>query len=186
MEREGFTEIPPIGTYSACKGAFCTMETSFNAVSLSGQKFWVFEDPVMETNMTAQNFQDFSEHCSDLMDNKALQIHSCSVIHETGYFSHMLVTKFEMHLLNTIPKRTLETFLLYLTLQYTGIKIYVWIDRHDQRENTLSDLLINYYHFQESKRILFCPSKDRQISKPNENIIQLEADVATLKKEVFV
>lgn len=169
-------ELSPRGVYSACKGRYCKMETSFNAISLTGQEFWVFQDPTMDCR-TAQTFQSLSEICSDpLLDNSALNVHTCSVIREGGYFSNILIAKFDLNPENNLPQRALETFLLQLIHLKGSNKIYAWINQENNEENNLLNLLTNKYYFTRSKEVLFCPFTDKKIVLPNEYIIQLEVD----------
>ena len=181
MEIEKFTELNSIGVYSACTGKCYTRETSFNAVSSTNQRFWTFQDPVMDCTISTTLY-DFPEAYSDLLlDNSALKAHSCSVIRKGEYFSNILITKFELNPKNNLPQRALETFLLQLISQNKAGIIYVWINPNDKEEANLLGLLINKYDFKKSEEILFLPSNDTKIDLPHINTIQLEVDKKDLK-----
>ncbi len=116
-----FTELDcSHGAYTACKGRCYEIETSFNAVSPVRQKLWRFYDPLMPTPEVSQD--PLANYKYD-DDYNALQIHTCSVTREGGYFSNMLITKLELNPKIKYPIRTFQTFLSQAIL-LGGAKIY--------------------------------------------------------------
>lgn len=167
MEQPKFIELDCAkGTYSSCQGRCYEQETCFNNVS-NGQKLWLFQDPAIE--YADESFQ------YPLIDyeHNALKVHTCYVTpRKGGYFSSMLIAKFELDPGNTVPERILNVFMLQAIFQGRN-KIYAWVEE----KSLLLYLLETNYCFREPQEILFIPLTEKEVSFPQDpKIIQLEAN----------